>query len=162
MAKMQVTGLDTLSAKLRSLGDAGEAIARAALYDGAAVLADKIRENIKALPEDDAKWLSGDEQYNVITKADKQDLLDHLGIATMRSTGGQITTLVGFNGYGSKPTRKYPQGKPMPMIARSIESGSSVRRKHPFVRPTVNAFKNQIKEKMAETARELISKRMEG
>ena len=159
---MQVTGLEEFSKKLLSLGSAGEGIAKAALYDGAAVLADKIRANIEALPEDDARWLSGEDKYSVITKRDKKDLLDHLGIAKMRTAGGQVSTVVGFNGYGSTPTKKHPKGKPMAMIARSIESGSTVRRKHPFVRPAVNAVKNQVKETMAETAREQARKTMEG
>lgn len=162
MAKMQVTGLEEFSKKLRALGGAGEAVAKAALYDGAALLADQIRRNIEALPEDKDRLLKDGEQFDVVSPRDKKDLLDHFGVARMREDGGQVSTLIGFNGYGSRRTEKYPKGLPMPLLARSIESGSSVRRKHPFVRPAVNAARAQVVEKMAETAREQIKKQMEG
>lgn len=63
---------------------------------------------------------------------------------------------IGFDGYGSKPTRKYPKGVPIPLTARSIISGTSFRPKNNFVRRAVNRKK---KKKAIERMDEVINER---
>ena len=50
---------------------------------------------------------------------------------------------MGFDGYNEVKTRKYPNGQPNALMARSIESGSSARDKYPFIRPAVQATRKQ-------------------
>lgn len=67
---------------------------------------------------------------------------------------------LGFDGYNTVKTNSYPNGQPNVMIARAIESGSSIRDKHPFVRPAVNAAKKECLKKAEEVVNEEISKIM--
>lgn len=156
MAKANVKGTEDVSKMLVALGKAGDAIGKMAVYDGAAVIADEIRKQINALPEQDFKYLKDGEQFGVITPQDKEDLANSLGIDQIERAAEGIRTVVGFAGYGSHPTKKYPKGLPMPLLARAIESGSSVRAKRPFVRKAVNAKRKVAKQKMIETGERLI------
>lgn len=47
------------------------------------------------------------------------------------------------------------------MLMRSVESGTSFRKKHPVVRPAVTRSRKQAQAKMGETIDEEIAKRME-
>jgi hypothetical protein len=125
------------------------AIAKEVVLAGAQPIADGIRNNLKNLPVDNFKRLQDDEMFNGLSKEQKEDLLDNLGIAPpIVDTYGNTNTKVGFQGYGRYPTKKYPKGIPNALLARSAESGSSVRKKMPFVRPAVNKYKKVAIKKM--------------
>ena len=47
--------------------------------------------------------------------------------------GHGLNTKIGFDGYNDVKTKKYPNGQPNMMIARSINAGTSFRRPYPFV-----------------------------
>lgn len=158
MAKVNVKGTEDIAKMLVALGEAGDAIGKMAVYDGAAIIADEIRKQINALPEQEFKYLKNGEQFGVITPQDKADLENSLGIDQIERAADGIKTVIGFAGYGSHPTKKYPKGLPMPMLARSIESGSSVREKRPFVRKAVNSKRKAAKQKMIETGERQIEK----
>lgn len=162
MGKIEVTGLRNFSKELTDLAKSGMAISKMALYDGAAALADRVKANINALPVSDEydRPLTDGQKYNVITSGLKQELAASFGISEMRENDGSVNVIMGFNspGYSSVKTKKYPKGLPLQMIARSIESGSSVREKHPFVRPAVNAAKAEAMAAMEKTALAQIDK----
>lgn len=158
MAKMTVTGLEGVVNGLGKLAGAGEAIAKMALYEGAAVVTDQISKNISALPVDTPRWIKSGDEYSVIVAQDKRDLEKSLGIAKFERDADGVRTVIGFAGYGSHRTKKYSKGLPMAMIARSIESGSSVRKKHPFVRPAVNTSRSQATNKIVATAESAIER----
>ena len=61
----------------------------------------------------------------------------------MQNDNGFLNVKIGFDGYNNVRTRTYPKGQPNALIARATESGSSVRKKTPFIRPAVNASKKQ-------------------
>ena len=128
--------------KLAALAGRSEEIVKRALYEAADIVTDKIRENIEGLPEDSFRYLKNGDTLSGPTEGQKDDLLDSLGITPIeQDKSGWWNVKVGFDGYGSFPTRKYPQGLPNQLLARATESGSSVRQKHPFVRPAVDATK---------------------
>lgn len=158
MARIAVNGLAELSKQITELADAGEAIGKMAVYDGARVIADEIRKKIEALPEDEDRYLVGAAQYSVVTETEKKDLARSLGVSTIARDAEGVRTVIGFAGYGSKPTKKYRNGLPMPLLARAIESGSSVRKKHPFVRKAVNAKRKEAISAMIETGERQIRK----
>ena len=60
------------------------------------------------------------------------------------------------------PTKQYPKGLPNQLLARAIESGSSVRQKKPFVRPAVTATKKQAIAEMEKIIDEEVEKSMGG
>lgn len=163
--KLDTTKLKGLRAALRDLSGAQlDGCLKAALYEGAACVADAVRENIEALPEDGFRYLRNGDSFAVLTAETKADLADSLGVSAHRQEeGGDAWSVsVGFQGYGSRqhPTKQYPNGIPNQMIARAIESGSSVRQKHPFVRPAMDRAKaeaeRRIQEKFDQMAKQFI------
>lgn len=159
--KMTVKGLDDYITALHDLDADTDKIIKSALYDGAGVLIEEVKSRISALPEDRGYKQKG-VQRNVATPDEKKDLLEHIGIAHFAKKGDAIGTAIGFNGYSRHKTKKYRQGVPIPLIARSIESGSSVRQKHPFMRQSVKAVQDRIAAMAQEKIVEEINKKMEG
>lgn len=60
-----------------------------------------------------------------------------------------LNVKLGFDGYNGMKTKKYPKGQPNVLLARSIESGSSIAKKRPFVAPAVRKTKKAAEETMA-------------
>lgn len=118
--------------KLERMGDQTERIAKKALYAGANEIADAIRENLQALPEQGGA-LKHNKMREGVLPAQKQGLLDSLGITPMDKRDGGYNVKIGFDGYNKIKTKKYPQGQPNPMIASSIESGTTIQQKHRFI-----------------------------
>lgn len=69
----------------------------------------------------------------------------------------KITTHVGWDGYNGVKTKKYPNGQPVRMIARVVESGSSYFDKRPFINKTIKRARKKAEEQM----KEKIEKRIE-
>lgn len=118
---------------------------------GAAVVADQIKANLEALPEEEFRKLGEGEIFHGLPTGQKRDLVDSFGLTPIeKDKNGFIHTKAGFDGYGSFPTNAYPEGIPNQLLARSAESGSSVRQKTPFVEPAVKATRKEAVEKMNE------------
>jgi len=162
MAKMTIRGTDELELKLSKLGKKSTKIAKDVVMAGAQPVADEIRKGLQGLPVDELKQLKTGEKFCVSPYGELKDLADSLGIAPPDvDRVGNVNTKVGFDGYGSYPTKKYPKGVPNKLIARSIESGSSVRQKKPFVRTAVNRSKKKSLDEMQKKCDEEIEIIME-
>jgi hypothetical protein len=129
--------------KLDALGKNTDAYAKMALYEGAKVVADAVRSAIDTLPYDKFRHLTpGTPKFTGISNTQREDLKNGLGITPMGlDDKGNYSVKVAITGYGSKPTNKYTKGVPNALLARSIESGSSVRGKVPFVRAAAKKAK---------------------
>lgn len=146
--------------RLQSAAEQGEMLDRA-VKEGAGIVADAIRHNLDALPTEPYRKLQGGESFACIPAGQKRDLVDSFGLTPIsEDKNGFVHTKAGFDGYGSFPTKQYPHGIPNQLLARSVESGSSVRKKHPFVRPAVNATRKQAVEAMQEVIDTEIKKLM--
>ena len=156
----ELIGLDELQKKLEGLGENTNAILSKALFAGADVMYEGLKKSIQALPEDSGykNIKRGDSPRNVVSPEDKQDMVTHLGISRFIKTAGGMYTRVSFNGYGTIKTKKFPNGRPVVLIARSINSGSSVRMKHPFIRPTINQYKQAANDAMRKAVEEELKK----
>ena len=122
-------------------------------------MADKIRENMEALPEEEFRKLQPGEMFHGVPKGQKKDIIDGYGMTDIeKDNSGFYHTKIGFDGFGDYPTKEYPQGIPVPLLAASIESGSSVRQKTPFVEPAVKATRKQAIEAMEKVIDEEIKK----
>ena len=149
MAKMTIKGTDELVLQLSRLGNKSTEIAKDVVMAGAQPVADEIRRGLENLPIDELKQLKAGEKFNVSAYGELRDLADSLGIAPPDiDNAGNANTKIGFDGYGSYPSEKYPKGLPNPLLARAIESGSSVRQKNPFIRQAVNRSKKKALEEM--------------
>jgi hypothetical protein len=163
MARISFKNGDEYALKLSKLAAQSDKVAKKAIYRGAKVVADKIAQNIDALPEETFRYLRNGEKFAGVPERQKQDLKDGFGITTIKiDDNGDWNAKIGFDGYGSIPTKKYPQGLPNQLLARSIESGSSVRQKKPFVRPAVNSARKKAIEAMKNVIDEETKKIMEG
>lgn len=149
MAKWIVgKGLDGYIAYLQKLNLVTDEMIGEAVYDMAKVVADKVRANIQALPAvtNAANIATYRQGYSRLSEPEKQGLLDGFGVSPMQDDNGYFNVKLGFDGYNSVKTKKYPQGQPNALIARVTESGSSYREKTPFIRPAVNASKKQAEQ----------------
>ena len=145
MARITVDGGAEFLAALSRLEAGREEAQKQAIYAGAKIVADAIRSNIEALPHvSDRRGLIAyrARQKTALTYTAKKGLLDGLGITKIdQDDAGNWNAKIGFDGYDSQPTQKYPNGRPIPMLARAVESGSSVRQKQPFIAPAVRKTK---------------------
>lgn len=161
MARMAFKGLEEYELRISRLGKNTEKIAGAAIYEGTKIVTDQIAKNIKALPIVDGYGTPEDKLPGGVTTIQKGGLLDGLGIATMQNDAGYLNVKIGFDGYNAMKTSKYPQGQPNQLVARGVESGTSWKQKHPFVRPAINASRKRAEAKMAEVLDEEIKKTMD-
>lgn len=161
MAKIQMTGIDEYIAKLEKIRNPDGLIKRA-VYDGAAVLAEAVRKSIDSIPENDGKYVPGNAMIQGLSAAQKQGLREGLGIAHMQNENGYINTKIGFDGYNSVRTKKYPKGQPNALIARAIESGTSRRAKYRFVSRATNSAKAAAIQAMSERMDQDLMNTMEG
>lgn len=147
--------------KLSRLSQNADRIIKSAIYDGADVVADAIQESIQALPEEHFHKLREGDRFTGVSPTQKRALSQGFGLAHMEQDSQGWNTKAGFAGYMEEgKTKKYPNGLPIPLLARSIESGSSVRQKHPFVRTAVNSSRDKAVEEMETTINVEIQKTM--
>lgn len=129
MPKITFKAGEEYSLKLSRLAGASDGIAKKAIYEGAKVAATAIKNQLRKVVSDQATG----------------DLEDSLGISPMKQEEtGDWNAKIGFDGYDRK-------GVPNVLKARVLESGTSTRQKHPFVRPAVNASKAQAVKAMEES-----------
>lgn len=166
MARITVDGGAEFLAALSRLEAGREEAQKQAIYAGAKIVADAIRSNIEALPHvSDRHGLIAyrARQKTTLTYTAKKGLLDSLGITKVsQDAAGNWNAKIGFDGYNKMRTKRWPEGQPNQMIARSVESGSSVVDKHPFVAPAVRSVKKAAIEAMAAALDEAARKQMEG
>lgn len=163
MARMTLKSTDDYALKLSKLAAQTEEVAKKAIYAAANIVADKVASNLAALPEDKFRRLKDGEQFTGLPESQKKDLQESFGVTPIKQDdNGNWSAHVGFDGYGSNPTEKYPKGVPNQLIARAVESGSSVRQKTPFVRPAVSATKKDAIKAMERVIDDELTKTMEG
>lgn len=137
MPTIQFDGIDEYMERLQALGAQSREILQTAVYEGAAIVADEVRDRLHAVLSPDATG----------------ELENALGIAPMRNDRGYVNTRIGFDGYDSK-------GVANQLKANVLESGSSKQPKRPFMRPAVNASRKPAEAKMAQVVDQEIEKIM--
>lgn len=165
MAKITFNQQSDFYKKLQQLQEIAERdeLLERAVVKGAEPVADEIRSNLEALPSEKFRYLRGNDMFHVLSDSAKADLLAGFGLtAIQRDKNGFVHTKAGFDGYGSHPTKSYPYGVPNQLLARAVESGSSVRDKMPFVRPAVNATRNDAIKAMEKSIDDDMKKIFEG
>ena len=156
MARFNIKATEDYAIKLSMLTDAAieKKIAGAAIHEGANIVANQIRENLVANLSDPE---SVSKKRNILFKnyynKPTGDLLASFGISKMQRDEDGFNVKIGFDGYDR-------HGVANQLKARVMESGSSVLRKRPFVRPAVNKTKKQAIEKMGEVIDEEIARIM--
>ena len=148
MATIQMKGLDEYLVKLSQLEHAAkEEICGQAIHQGAGIVADAIREELKKLPTDES-FGTQNHPARGIKAVQKNGLLKSLGITGMREDNGFLNVKIGFDGYNKVKTARWPKGQPNQVVARAAESGTSWLQKSPFVRVGVRKSKKQAVQAM--------------
>lgn len=160
MAKLTINGLDEYALALSKLQKNRKEIERRAIYAGAEIIADEIKKSIRELPIDTKSYGTQENPLHGISRKQKADLIDAMGIAPFMEDETGINVKVGFDGYGSIKTKKYRRGIPNQLLVRSVENGTSFRAKNPFVRTAVNRKRKLAQAKMGEVIDEEIKKEM--
>lgn len=141
MATFQFGGIDNYIKQLNKLQQSTkDGVVGKTVYAGAAVVADSVRRAIQALPVGDGHAAQG-ELVDTVTLPQKEGLLDGFGISRMKDDDGFVNVKLGFDGYNSTKTEKYPNGQPNVLIARSVNSGTTFRKKTKFVDKAVDSAK---------------------
>ena len=161
MAKLTFRGLEQYELRISRLGKETERIAGEAIYEGAGIVADAVKANIQALPVATGYGTESNPLPGGVTAVQKAGLIEGFGISTMQNEGGYYNVKLGFDGYNRTKTEKYPQGQPNQLVARGVESGTSWKQAHPFVKPAVSKSRKQAEKAMADKLDEEIEKIMD-
>lgn len=147
---MKFPGLDEYVTELEKLTNTSRECIGKAIYEGAAIVADAVKQATANLPIDERVVRNG-QMLVGITQKQKDGLLEGFGIAPMENDNGYMHVKLGFAGYNSQRTGKFPNGQPNAMIARSVNSGTSFSQRIPFVDNAIRQKKSACEEKMKET-----------
>lgn len=159
MAKMQDKGLNEYVKAIQRIQKGSDIIIRKGVYIGAGILADGVKKETRALHTDNG-FGTQEAPLNGISNRQKADLIDGMGIAPIREEKDYIHAKIGWDGYGRTRTKKYPRGVPNQLVARSVNNGTSFRKKDPFVdRATKKNRKNAVSG-MAQSIEKNIKKEM--
>ena len=158
MAKLAVgNGLDKYIAELNKLAINTSEVLGKSIYVGADIVADEVRKNIEKIPVSNSpRRGTQSDPIDTITSAQKTGLLQGFGISRMATRDGITNVKLGFEGYNSQVATTSVKAKWTDkrqaniMIARSVEGGTSFRKKHPFVAPAVRATRKEAEAAMAE------------
>ena len=162
MAKITFPGLNDYELMISKLSKGVDDIAGKAIYAGAGIVADAIKENIKDLPIVRGYGTKENPLPGGVTAPQKAGLINGLGISPMQSDAGYLNVKIGFDGYNATKTEKYPQGQPNQLVARGVESGTSWKQKKPFIRQAINASKSRAEAEMARILDQEIEKITKG
>ena len=149
---IETGGIEQLSEMLGNLGENTERIASAALYAGAAVMADAYRAAAGSIVTGSARHHS-EPGGRLPTPAEKA-AVQNVGIAHFRHEGGaEVDTVIGMpEGYADVNGHK----KAIKLIARSINSGTSFMQKQPVFRRASRTAKASSEQAMVARAEALI------
>lgn len=141
MATFQFGGIDNYIKQLNKLQQSTkDGVVGKTVYAGAAVVADSVRRAMQAFPVGDGRAQGGG-LVDTVTLPQKVGLLDGFGISRMKDDAGFVNVKLGFDGYNATRTEKYPKGQPNALIARSVNSGTTFRKKTKFVDKAVSSAK---------------------
>ena len=136
---VQWDGADELLRKMDKLPEKAAKIAAEALYEGAGVMADAVSQAVQGIATEEFRYAKGGrrrlpspEEKAIVAGAKH-------GVAKFRNDGTSIQTSIGYQraGYAMLKGKR----KPIPLIANSINHGTSFMKEQPFLRKAFS--KNQ-------------------
>lgn len=159
MATLKMQGMEEYIEKLGGISKKSNGMIKRAVYSGAGEVLKEVESAIQAMPAHKQHYISSGNY--LLNEEQKKGLLEGLGAAKMRNENGFVNTKIGFDGYNSIRTKKYPNGQPNALIARALESGTSKRAKTRFVAKATSKAKDMAIKAMAKQFDEDL-KTMEG
>lgn len=157
MGKIKTFEAKEFQIKLATLADNAEKIAKAALYDGAGVVADAIREEIPNIPISE-EWGTPHNPKRGPSADEWLAINECLGISEMKTENGKTDVSIGFGGYSSITSNRWPKGIPAALVVRSVERGTSFMYATPFVKRAAAKARATAEKAMLEAADREIKK----
>ena len=141
---MKTEGLTEVSEMLTKLGAKAEDVASAGLYEGAGIVADAFTAATNKIATEKFHYLArpdltGTKRYP--SPEEKAALMGKSGIAKFNKDGSEVDTIIGISrsaGYADVNGER----KPVLLIARSINSGTSFMHKQPVYRKAASSSRD--------------------
>lgn len=163
MAKFKIgDGIDNYIDNIENLMNATDEMIGRSIYQGAKIVTDRIRTAIENVPIDNRIVKEGDTPLKGLATLQKKGLLDGLGISRKQTEGDYVNVKVGFDGYNGIITKRWTQGQPNSMVARSMESGTSFRAKNPVISKATRASKAEAEKAMADEFDRILREKIGG
>lgn len=132
MARLEAEEISLINDFLSELGMGWENVAKAGLWEGAAVLKEGLEREIDSLPTISDRYYFGRMMpMPALRETEKRGLKEGLRIFRFQKTADGISATIGFAGYNAN-------GKANRLIARSLAAGSTANKPNRFV---AKAFK---------------------
>lgn len=165
MARLQVKGIDEYVKAIDDLYDDAEVIMKRSIYPAAGFVVDNMKKAIQSIPVEEGPrglppYGSAEKPIKGLSRRQKADLFDGLGISKFDTYNGYLHVKVGFDGYGSVKTRAYPKGLPNVLLARAVTTGSYFREKNTAIRRAVTKSKKQAAEIMNQEMNKYIRRKV--
>ena len=153
MAKKAITtkGLNETLAALEAVTNI-TGVSKAAVYAGAGVVIDTMKEEISTLQV--TRYYGTEQKMRYAWPGDSKVLLDAIGIAKI-AADETVNTKVGFDGYYEADNgERYP----IPLLANSINHGTSFMYRQPFIDNTLKRCSKKVIAAMNEIFEESLKK----
>lgn len=165
MARLQVKGLDEYVKAIDHLYDDAEVIMKRSIYPAAGFVVDNMKKAINEIPTEESPrglppYGSMEKPIKGLSRKQKADLFNGLGISKFQTANGYLHVKAGFDGYGSVKTKSYPKGLPNILLARAVTTGSYFREKNTSIRRAVTKSKKEAAEIMNDEMNKYIRRRM--
>ena len=158
MAKkaLSTKGLNETISKLEALANISNinALEKAAIYEGASVVLDGMLTELSALQV--TRYYGTDQKKRYCWPSDTKALIENIGIAKM-IVEDTVNTKVGFDGYY---TAENGESYPVPLLANSVNAGTSFMYAQPFIDRTVQKCQKAALKKMNEKFNEYVKNSM--
>lgn len=150
MAKITVTGMDIYLANMQKMTQEVRNINKGALYEGAKMAADKVREALEMLPirPDRYTGRQHSERFYGVTESEYIQILDNFGISRHRDSGGSWNTSIGFKGTVHTPSAKFHDEVPTGLLVQAVEYGTEFRKPLHILSKAAKANESEIREAM--------------
>lgn len=152
-------GLEELNRTLAQLGEKAQDVASGALFKGAGVVADAMKAAVNSIacePQRPKNRPPAKTPARLPTPAEKAAVVDKTGIAKFRKENGEVNTLIGVTGNAGYAMVNGHR-KPVRMIARAINSGTSFMKKQPVFRRAKSMSTSQAQAAIVARAEEMFN-----
>lgn len=164
--KIETKGLERFQRGMLLIEADAEEICKRAIFDGAAKAASALKATtgvLRTVPDVVAMNNWRKKQPGYLSVKQKAGLLAGLGIAPMKTKGKEINTKVGFGGYNTVKSKRWPNGQPNVMIAAQCNHGNSTTMtRQPFVDAAYDMANGESTAAMRETFAKEIRERLDG
>jgi hypothetical protein len=158
MATFKFKGLDEYTAQLESLSNQSDEYIGKAVFEGAKVVADAVKQSIGEIPVDNTVYKKDGESRTGLKSVQIEGLRDSFGISTLQEGNNDYQNVkIGFSGYNKIKSKRWQNGQPNAMVARSINSGTSFMRKYAFMDNATRSKKTDCEDAMKNSLEESIA-----